>query len=82
MALLDDLADELSAAVVEAQKTVTDDTLVDQVAKALGDTSATLQEAFLTSMRVRRANIKAREMLLERVKAFKAKQDAAKSDGG
>ncbi len=63
MALLDDLADELSAAVVEAQKTVTDDTLVDQVAKALGDTSATLQEAFLTSMRVRTAARRGHEVI-------------------
>ena len=68
MALLEDLADELSAAVAEAQKTVNDDTLVDQVAKVVGDTSSTLQEAFLTSMRIRTAARRGHETI-EAIKA-------------
>ena len=82
MGVTEDLADDLAMQVIKYVDASGDDQVVSDIVKLLGATSQTAEEAFLTSMRVRRANIKAREMLLERVKAFKAKQDAAKSDGG
>ena len=43
-----------------------DDNIVDTVAEILGASSQTLQEAFLTAVRVRRAEARARELLARR----------------
>ena len=76
MGVTEDLADELALDVIKYVDATGDDQIVSDVVKLLGATSQTAEEAFLTSMRVRRANIAARKLLLDRAKAFKEKKES------
>lgn len=76
MGTTEDLADELALSVIKYVDASGDDGVISDIVKVLGATSQSAEEAFLTSMRVRRANQKARELLLERVKKFQAEQNA------
>ena len=75
MGVTEDLADELALDVIKYVDATGDDKIIAEIVKLLGATSQTAEEAFLTSMRVRRANIAARKMLLERAKAFKQQKE-------
>jgi len=75
MGVTEDLADELALDVIKYVDATGDDSIISEIVKILGATSQTAEEAFLTSMRVRRANIAARKMLMERAKAFKEKKE-------
>ena len=77
MGVTEDLADELALDVIKAIDATGDEELINQIALILGSTSQTAEEAFLTAVRVRRANIKARAMLLQKLKSFKSQQDKA-----
>jgi len=68
MALTDDMADEIAQLALADELRTGDDTIIKQVAEILGSSSQTLQEAFLTSIRVRRAEKRARELLASRAK--------------
>jgi len=81
MGVTEDLADDLATQVIRYVDASGDEQVVNDIVKVLGATSQTAEEAFLTSMRVRRANIKARALLAERVKAFKARQPDGKASG-
>ncbi|WP_226782179.1 hypothetical protein [Oceaniglobus trochenteri] len=72
MQLLEDLADELALEALAAAETSGDTTIVNQVGEVLGASSQTLQEAYLTAVRVRRAEERARALLAP----FKAKPAA------
>ncbi len=74
MGVTEDLADQLAQDALKAEEITGDTRIVDDLANMMGATSQTAEEAFLTAIRVRRANIKARRMLADRVKAFKAAQ--------
>ncbi|MEL7253623.1 MAG: hypothetical protein AAFZ04_12370 [Pseudomonadota bacterium] len=74
MGVTEDLADDLALKVIEYIDATGDEAVVTQLVGVLGATSQTAEEAFLTSLRVRRANIKARALLAEKIKAFKASQ--------
>ena len=74
MGVTEDLADDLALKVIQYVDASGDEQVINQIVALLGATSQTAEEAFLTSMRVRRANMKARELLAEKVKAFKASQ--------
>jgi hypothetical protein len=74
MGITEDLADELAMDVIKYVDATGDDSIISEIVSILGATSQTAEEAFLTSMRVRRANIAARKMLMERAKAFKEKK--------
>ncbi|MDG1339143.1 MAG: hypothetical protein P8P66_04020 [Paracoccaceae bacterium] len=63
MALTEDIADELAQKALDAFEKSGDEKIVDQIGDVLGASSQTLQEAYLTSIRVRRAEKRAREML-------------------
>lgn len=75
MGVTEDLADELALDVIKYVDATGDDSIISEIVSILGATSQTAEEAFLTSMRVRRANIAARKMLMERAKAFKEKKE-------
>ena len=75
MGVTEDLADELALQVLKFVDASGDEQIASDIVKLLGATSQTAEEAFLTSMRVRSANNKARALLLDRVKAFKAEQE-------
>lgn len=66
MSVTDDLADALARDTIEAMDELGDDRLYEEIAKSLGASSQTTQEAFLTSIRVRLAERRARRLLDER----------------
>jgi hypothetical protein len=63
MALTDDLADELARETILAMEKIGNDRLYIDVSKVLGASSTTLQEAYLTSIRVRLAERRGRLFL-------------------
>lgn len=66
MALTEDMADEIAQLALADELRTGDDGIIKQVAEILGSSSQTLQEAFLTSVRVRRAEKRARDLLAAR----------------
>ena len=85
MGVTEDLADELARDVIKAVEATGDEMIISDVQKILGSTSQTAEEAFLTAVRVRRANIKARAYLLDKLKRLKAAKETAadvKTDSG
>lgn len=71
-----ELADKLAADTIKAMDALGDDTLYEQVAKVLLATSQTSEEAYLTSIRIRMAERRAREFLNAHVKeALKARKE-------
>jgi len=72
--MTEDLADELARDVIKfMDATDGDEQIISDIVQVLGASSQTAEEAFLTAVRVRRANIKARALLMERAHAYKAK---------
>ncbi|MFQ6548619.1 GNAT family N-acetyltransferase [Aestuariibius sp. 2305UL40-4] len=65
MGVLDDIADDLAMRALRAADKTGNEELVDQLVAVLGASSQTLEEAYKTSVRVRRAELLAREMLGE-----------------
>ena len=79
MATLQELADALARDVLAAAHD-DEDPIVDQVGKVVGASSNTLQEAYLTAIRIRRAEARGRLVIAERL-AQKAQEDRAGADG-
>ncbi|MCH2164115.1 MAG: hypothetical protein MK098_05625 [Marinovum sp.] len=73
MGITEDLADQLAQDVLEAAEIMGEERLPEDIAKLLAASSQTAEEAFLTAIRVRRANKQAREVLAGKLKAFEAK---------
>ncbi len=65
-----DVADELAQKSLEIYEKTGDEDIFDQVTKIIGTSSQTLEEAFKTAVRVRRAERRALEMLAERKAAL------------
>ena len=65
MGVTEDLADALAKDVIDAEKTLglEEGTLTNEISQVIGASSTTTQEAFLTAMRVRRAEQRARKYL-------------------
>ena len=63
MSAIDDIGFELADAALAEEKASGDVKLVDRIADMLGASSQSLEEAFLTGIRVRRAQVKAQEMI-------------------
>lgn len=70
---IEGLGDELAKDVLEAQDELGDDRFYEKVARVLMESSPTLQETFMTSIRIRLAERRAR--------AFFARAMAAKRSG-
>ena len=66
MALTEDMADEIAQLALADELRTGDEGIIREVAEILGSSSQTLQEAFLTSVRVRRAEKRARDLLAAR----------------
>jgi len=77
MGVTEDLADELARDVIKAIDATGDEDIIAEITKVLGASSQTAEEAFLTAVRVRTANRKARAVLTERLRKYKAERDAA-----
>jgi len=76
MGVTEDLADELARDVIKAIEATGDEDIIGEITRVLGASSQTAEEAFLTALRVRRANLKARALLMERMRRFKADSEA------
>lgn len=72
MGAVEDLSDALARDVIAAMDELDDDTLVDQVSKILLSTSSTTQEAFMTFIKVRLAERRARRFLEDKIARAKA----------
>jgi hypothetical protein len=72
MESLDSLADTLARDALAAETETGDDRIVDEVGRALGQLSPTMQEAYLTSIRMRRAAARGRTRLNELLEARRA----------
>ncbi|SDX97900.1 hypothetical protein [Citreimonas salinaria] len=66
--VLTELADALAADTIKAMDTLGDDRLFEEVAKVLGASSQTSEEAFMTSIRIRLAERRARRFLEDHVR--------------
>ena len=71
---LQTLASKLAKETLALQRQTGEDRLYMEVGKVLGQSSQTLEEAFLTEVRVRMAEEKARAFLKERVAEIRAAQ--------
>lgn len=69
-----DMANKLAEECLAVQDLTGEDRLFMEVGTVLGASSQTLEEAFLTAIRTRMANAKARAFLAQRVKKHKADQ--------
>ncbi len=68
--ILFEVADELAQKSLEIFERTGDEDIFHQVTKIIGTSSQTLEEAFKTAVRVRRAEKRALEMLAERKAAL------------
>lgn len=63
MAMLEDVADSLAQKAIELIRRTGDDTIERRIADEIGASSPTLQESFLTAMRIRKAEQRAINLL-------------------
>ncbi len=73
MSFVEDLADDLARDTLAAGLEIGDERLYEDVSKAIAVLSPTLQEAFMTSIRIRLAEQRGRHALELRVKKARAK---------
>ena len=78
MGVTEDLADALAKDTIEAAEAMGDERLIEEVSKQLGASSQTTQEAYMTAVRVRLSEKRARAFLQEKLKDFLAEQKALK----
>lgn len=64
--LAEKLADDLAAKAIAHIQATGDEDVVSLLSKTIGEQSQTLQEAFITSIRVQRAALRAAELLERR----------------
>ena len=76
MSFIQELADKLAKDVIEAQDELGDDRFYEQVGRVLLAASPTLQESFMTSVRIRLAEARGRTFF-EKALAAKRKGEAA-----
>ena len=67
--LTDEIADALARDTLRAAEELGDDDLITEISRAIGASSTTTQEAFMTFVRVRLSEKRARKMLAEKVGA-------------
>ncbi|MEJ6479309.1 MAG: hypothetical protein QNL92_11585 [Octadecabacter sp.] len=72
MGQVEDTADDIAQLALEDEARSGESKIVDDIAEILGTSSQTLQEAYLTTIRVRRAETRARELLAKRAAAAKS----------
>ena len=73
MDFITDLADGLAKDAMQAEVDLADERLISDLSTAIGAVSQTLQEAIMTSVRIRRAEIMGRKFLAARIAKAKAK---------
>ncbi|MCI2393236.1 hypothetical protein [Aliiroseovarius sediminis] len=68
MDLLEQVSDALAKDVLKAVDATGDEDLVEEIKKTIGASSTTLEEAFMTAVRIRRAEARGRKQLAQLVK--------------
>ena len=63
MAIMDDLADELAQKALDIEAQTGDEKVIAKIADAIAFSSPTMEETFLTAVRIRRAERRAREII-------------------
>ncbi len=63
MGIVEEVADELAQESLKIINATGDDSFVQRIADTIGGSSQTMEEAYLTAVRVRRAEQRARELL-------------------
>jgi len=76
MSTIETLAQKLAVDTLKVQDATGEDRLYVEVGQVLGAASQSLEESFLTEMRVRLAERKAREFLNQKVVAMQAQLEA------
>ncbi|MFN3937476.1 MAG: hypothetical protein ACK4KW_07835 [Gemmobacter sp.] len=76
MGVTEDLADALARDVIAALDELEDDRFYEKVARVIGASSPTLQEAFMTSIRIRLAERRGRDFLARTLVARREGGDA------
>ena len=71
-----ELGDKLALDALAAEEDLNDDRLIEQLSTTIGSASQTLQEAFMTSVRIRRAEKRGRLWLEQRIAKAKADKGA------
>lgn len=79
MGIVEDVADELALESLKIINATGDDSFVKRVADTIGGSSQTMEEAYLTAVRVRRAEQRARK-LLDQIKEEMARTLPAPED--
>jgi|GEM_PF-354645 len=69
MSVIDELGDELARKTIAAMEELGNDRLYNDVSKVIGASSPTLQEAYMTSIRVRLAALRGDRFIDETLKA-------------
>jgi hypothetical protein len=72
MSFVDDLADALARDVLEVMDEMEDDRFYEKVSRVLAASSPTLQESFMTCIRIRLSERRGRKFLEEAIKAKRA----------
>ncbi|MCA0043892.1 hypothetical protein [Celeribacter litoreus] len=67
MGIMEELADQLAKDTIDAIDIIQDEQLIQDVARVIGASSVTTQEAFMTAARVRLAEKRARDYLQKRL---------------
>ncbi len=75
MGMTEDLAEELATEAIKYIEFTGDEEIIAVLSKSLGTSSHTAEEAFMTAIRVRRANSKARALLARKMKKAQADLD-------
>ncbi|MEO0831321.1 MAG: hypothetical protein AAFY03_12815 [Pseudomonadota bacterium] len=63
MAVMDDIADELAIKALALEEASGDENAIRKIADALATSSPTMEETFLTAVRIRRGEARARKVL-------------------
>jgi ABC-type molybdenum transport system ATPase subunit/photorepair protein PhrA len=63
MDILTQVADKLAQEVLKVERETGNEDLVEEIKKVIGASSTTLEEAYMTAIRVRRAEARARALL-------------------
>jgi hypothetical protein len=76
MGVVEDLGDGLAKATLEAMTEIDDDRFYEKVGRVVGASSPTLQEAFLTSIRIRLAERRGQEFVAKALEAARTGAEA------
>lgn len=75
--MVQEMANQLAEECLSLQAKTGDDRLFMQLAEVLGASSQTLEEAFLTAIRTRMAELQGRAFLNRKLEEYRVKQDDA-----